>query len=161
MAKAPVEQIYAPSMNISLLPPRVAAMRAKILDAAQSGEIEQLRTPVEWNELPPIFERGLKKGPGFDPLAILKERSFDGAGREMLAILQAVLDAPFVHVRRGPFDSYVWPAFGLTPPRDPDDATRLAMLQCQRFADLGVWPALIHRVRIGSDGTWHTSLPEV
>jgi hypothetical protein len=47
-------------------------LRLKILAATATGDIERLRTPVEWNEVPPLFERGLKKGPGFDPLDALK-----------------------------------------------------------------------------------------
>src|SRR4051794_29588052 len=105
------EQVSAPLSNLSVLPARVAALRLKILEAAATGDIERLRTAVEWNEVPPLFERGLKKGPGFDPLDALKARSFDGTGAEMLAILKAVMEAPYVRIRRGPFQSYGWPAF--------------------------------------------------
>jgi hypothetical protein len=161
MAKAPAEQISAPITDPAALPARVAAMRAKILDAAGSGELERLRIPVEWNELPPIFERGLKKGPGFDPLAVLKTRSFDGEGREMLAILKAVLEEPCIRAKRGPFETFVWPALALAPPRDPDPQARIAALRCQRFADLGLSPPRVHMVRIGADAVWHSFMPEV
>src|SRR5689334_8075358 len=134
------EQISAPLSDVSALPARVAALRLKILEATETGDIERLRTPVEWNEVPPLFERGLKKGPGFDPLDALKARSFDGKGVEMLAILKAVMEAPYVRVKRGPFQSYGWPAFAFVAPRAPDEATRLLMLKCLRFADLGAVP---------------------
>ena len=154
------EQISPPIDDPARLPPRVAALRAKILDAAASRDIERLRIPIEWNEVPPLFERGLRKGPGFDPLDALKARSFDGEGRESLAILEAVLSAPFVRIKRGPFESYGWPAFAFqtSPPDDPD--ARVAHLRCVRFVDLGATPLPVHRVRIGADGTWHTFLPE-
>jgi hypothetical protein len=154
------EQVSAPLSDLSALPARVAALRLKILEATETGDIERLRTAVEWNEVPPLFERGLKKGPGFDPLDALKARSFDGKGAEMLAILKAVMEAPYVRIRRGPFQSYGWPAFAFVPPAAPDEATRLLMLKCLRFADLGALPPPYHRVRIGADGTWHTFLPE-
>ena len=93
MATTPTEQVSAPIDDPSALPPRVAALRLKILEAAGSGDIERLRAPVEWNEIPPLFERGLKKGPGFDPLDALKARSFDRQGAEMLAILKAARSA--------------------------------------------------------------------
>lgn len=156
----PAEKISPPIDDQARLPPRVAAIRARILDAAASGEIERLRIPIEWNETPPLFQRGLKKGPGFDPLDALKARSFDGAGVEMLSVLRAVLEAPCVRVTRGPFDSYVWPAFALAPPREIDPALRSRMLACVRFADLALEPLPLHRVRIGADGTWHTFMPE-
>ncbi len=159
-APTPPQQISAPISNVASLPPRVAALRAKMLEAAETRDIERLRTPIEWNELPPIFERGTRKGPGFDPLDVLKARSFDGKGVEMLAILQAVMEAPFVKVKRGPFETYVWPAFALVPEKEPDAATRLHMLRCLRFADLTSDPPLLHLVRIGADGTWHTFMPE-
>lgn len=160
MANPVTDQISAPILDPAALPARVAALRLKIIEAAASGDIERLRTPIEWNEVPPLFERGLKKGPGFDPLDALKARAFDGGGVEMLAILKAVMEAPCVRIRRGPFESYGWPAFAFTPPKAPDDATRLLMLKCLRFADLGATPPPWHRVRIGADGTWHTFLPE-
>jgi hypothetical protein len=161
MATTPTEQVSAPIDDPSALPPRVAALRLKILEAAGSGDIERLRAPVEWNEIPPLFERGLKKGPGFDPLDALKARSFDRQGAEMLAILKAVMEAPCVRIKRGPFLSYGWPAFAFAPPRAPDAQTRLLMLKCLRFADLGAVPPPYHRVRIGADAVWHTFLPEV
>jgi hypothetical protein len=157
---APAQQISGPFSDPARLPPRIAALRARMIEAAESGDIEKLRIPIEWNEVPPIFERGTKKGPGFDPLDVLKTRSFDGKGAEMLAILKSVMEAPFVIVKRGPFESYVWPAFALVPPKDPDAATRLQMLRGQRFADLAANPPLLHIVRIGADGTWHTFMPE-
>lgn len=160
----PPREIVSAPRDIAALPPRVAALREKILDAVATRDLERLRIPVEWNEIPPIFERGLKKGPGFDPLAVLKTRSFDGEGREMLAILEAVLQAPVVSVKRGPFENYVWPSFAVSPPAEPDEATRLHMLRCIRFADLGLSDQagrpLIHRVSFGADGTWHTFVPE-
>jgi hypothetical protein len=164
MAKQPAkqtpEQISAPITDPAGLPARVGALRLKIIAAAETGDIEQLRTPVEWNEVPPLFERGLKKGPGFDPLDALKARSFDGKGAEMLAILKTVVEQPCVRIKRGPFESYGWPAFAFAPPKAPDEAMRLVMLKCLRFADLGIAPPPFHRVRIGADGTWHTFLPE-
>lgn len=160
MATTQSEQISTPIDDPARLPPRVAALRAKILEAAASGDIERLRIPIEWNEIPPIFERGLKKGPGFDPLDALKAGSFDGGGREMLAILKAVMEEPCVKVKRGPFESFAWPAFAFAPPKDPDPAMRQRMLKCLRFADLGVTPAPWRRVRISADGVWHTFLPE-
>ena len=140
MATPTQDQISAPSADPAALPARVAALRLKILEATDSGDIERLRAPIDWNEVPPLFERGLKKGPGFDPLDALKARSFDGRGAEMLAILKAVMQAPYVHIRRGPFQSYGWPAFAFAPSAAPDAETRLAMLKCLRFADLAAAP---------------------
>ena len=61
MATPTQDRISAPSLDMAALPARVAALRLKILEAANSGDIERLRTPVEWNEVPPLFQRGLKR----------------------------------------------------------------------------------------------------
>ena len=60
----------------------------------------------------------------FDPIAFLKARSFDGHGREMLAILQAVFRAPYATLVRSRTWSFVWPVFPPVP--DPTDTPAVA-----------------------------------
>ena len=79
MATPQTDQVSAPISDLAGLPARVAALRLKILEATEPGDIERLRTPVEWNEVPPLFERGLKKGPGFDPLDVIAHGTWNGA----------------------------------------------------------------------------------
>ena len=160
MPAPPLEQISDPLSDLAALPPRVRAMRDKILAAAQSGDIENLRAPIEWNETPPIFARGAGRPRNFgETIEALKARSFDGKGYEILAILRAIFEQPYAKVTRGPVTTYVWPAFAVKQQPDVDDETRLAMWRCARFANLGlhndIGLPLIERVGIGADGTWH------
>ena len=164
MATPPQERISDPIHDLALLPARVAAMRAKILEAVESGDIENLRIPIEWNETPPVLGRsGDRSSPRARSFAeaidALKARSFDGAGKETLALLGAVLDQPFARVTRGPVVTYVWPAFAVRQTPNPSPETRLAMHRCARFANLGarndIGLPIMERLGIGADGTWH------
>ena len=96
--------------------------------------------------LPPIIE-------------FLKSRSFDGNGREILRLIEAVFAQPYVKVTRGPVTTFVWPAFAMRQAPAPPPEPRLAMLTCVRFANLGltndIGLPLIERLGIGADGTWH------
>ncbi len=168
MAKQPPpasgEQISEPIHDLAALPARVQAMRAKILAAVASGDIENLRAPIEWNETPPIFGRaGDRNSPRVRSFAeaidALKARSFDGAGRETLSLLAAVFEQPYAKVTRGPSVTYVWPAFAVKQAPAPSPEARIAMYRCTRFENLGlrndIGLPIMERVGIGADGTWH------
>lgn len=145
------------------LPPRVAALRAKILEACALRDVEALAVPIQWAETPPVFSRGPDRPRSFAQIVgWLKGRAFDRQGREMVAILDAVFSAPHVRITRGAFVSYGWPALAWLPPAD--EAGALERWRFVRFADLGLVDAkgqpLIHRAVIGADGTWHSFLNE-
>jgi hypothetical protein len=156
---APKDIVSAPSSDARLPPPRVAAMRAKILEACAKGDIEALRIPIDWNEMRPLFERGAKRPPGEDPVERLKALSFDGKGRETIDLLRTILRQPFVTVTKGPTTLYVWPSFAVAPLVDPTPEERQIMLACVRFVDLhGAEPngkPAPMEIAIGADGTWH------
>lgn len=158
------ERISDPVHDLVLLPARVKAMRAKILEAVDSGDIENLRAPIEWNETLPIFGRASDRNSArvrtfAEAIEALKARSFDGAGRETLRLLAAIFEQPYAKVTRGPVVTYVWPAFAVKQAPDPSPETRLAMYRCARFANLAVHNdiglPIIERIGIGADGTWH------
>ena len=168
MAKQPPpasgEQISDPINDLALLPARVQAMRAKILAAVASGDIENLRAPIEWNETPPIFGRaGDHSSPRSRSFAeaidALKARSFDGGGRETLSLLAAIFEQPYAKVTRGPTVTFVWPAYAVKQSPAPSPETRLAMYRCVRFENLtlrnDIGLPIMERVGIGADGTWH------
>jgi hypothetical protein len=154
-----IERISEPSSDLTALPARVAAMRDKILEAVAAGDIEALRPAIEWNEMPPIFSRGTKPAGFARAIDVLKRRSFDGEGREILAILGAVFAQPYVRTTRGPAETYVWPAFAVRQAPDPSPEERLAMYRCVRFENIAlhndIGLPLIERAGIGADGTWH------
>jgi hypothetical protein len=148
------ETIAAPSRDLSALPERVRAMRELILEAVESGDIEDLRRAVERNETLPIFATGAQRPRTFaDVVEFLKMRSFDGQGRETLDIIAAIFDQPYAKITRGPVVTYEWPAF----PKQPDEDERREMWRCMRFASLTSTADTlgIERVGIGADGTWH------
>lgn len=155
----PSETISPPIGDPAALPPGARAMRAKILEACDKGDIEALRIPIDWNEVRPLFERGVKHPLGTDPIEVLKSLSFDGKGREILSLASAVLAQPYVRVKRGPFESYEWPAYARqpSPPANEDEAR--ALWACVRFADLARSNAdgrpHVMRLGIGADGVWH------
>lgn len=158
MTKPERAVLSAPITDTAALPRLVAAMRAKILQACRTGEVEALRVPIDWNEVRPLFERGAHRPPGTDPIAVLRELSYDGRGRETVALLRAALGQACIRETRGKSDMYVWPGFALAPPPAPTDDERQIMLACVRFAALrrlGSGPLPICRVGIGGDGVWH------
>lgn len=151
--------VSEPLTDPGALPPRVAAIRRKILEACAGRDIEALRIPVDWNEVRPLFERGARRAPGADPIAILKELAADAEGLENLTLLRNVLRHACVRETTGGHTNYVWPAFAFHPPKAPSPDDRQAMLACVRFSDLrksaanGLPPPM--RVGIGADGVWH------
>jgi hypothetical protein len=156
----PVETFSEPSSDLDALPPRVAETRERILSAAQSHDIERLRPAIEWNETLPLFGRGAERARSFATvIEFLKSYSFDGKGREILALLEAVFEAPYVKSTRGKTEIYIWPSFAVVQKPHPSPDERLAMLRCVRFINLGltndIGLPLIQRAGIGADGTWH------
>ena len=158
------DQISDPIRDLGALPARVRTMRAKILEAVESGDIATLRAPIEWNETPPIFGRASDRNSPrvrtfAEAIEVLKARSFDGEGRETLRLLAAIFEQPYVKVTRGPVVTYVWPAFAVKQAPGPSPELRLAMYRCARFANLNlrndIGLPIIERVGIGADGTWH------
>jgi hypothetical protein len=142
--------------DIAKLPPEVQRMRQAILQAATSGDIEQLRTPIEMNEVHPIFG----KDPIADPIAFLKSISSDGNGREMLAILYNLLTTGYAITAPGTKDEMViWPYHaaiplsGLTPSQEVEIYRFLSPTRLKEMIAQGSYR--FYRVGIGPDGVWH------
>nr|WP_255608876.1 hypothetical protein [Methylosinus sp. Sm6] len=142
--------------DLSLLSAATRAMREKILAACETGDIEALRIPIDWNELRPMFQRG---GAPADPIETLKALSFDRKGRESLALASAVLAQPFVRIARGPVTLYEWPAYARHPAPPADEDAARALWSCVRFSDLARSNAEgrphVTRLAIAADGVWH------
>ncbi len=142
--------------DVSKLPPEVQRMRHAILQAAISGEIEQLRVPIEMNEIHPIFARESTK----DPIAYLKSVSADGNGREMLAILYNLLTTGYAITRAGTKDEMiVWPYHAviplstLTPSQEVEIYRFLPPKRVKEMIAQGKYG--FYSVGIGQDGVWH------
>jgi len=142
------------------LPPPVAEIREAILAAVSSGRIEELRHALDWNELKPE----IADHPVNDAIAYWRQISADGEGREILAVLGAILNQPHAVLPVGRDlennHLYVWPRFAETPPDKLTTDDKAAMQQLipspvldemQRSKRYLFW-----RVAIGADGTWHS-----
>lgn len=141
--------------DFSELPPPVAAMRARIIEAARSGDIEALRPVIALSSPPPLFSA---LGDS-DPIDVLKAGSGDDAGREVLAILLDVLDAGYVIRNEGtPQARYVWPYFAEFP---PSALTPRQLVELYRVLTAGDFDEMrsagsyeFYRLELAADGRW-------
>jgi hypothetical protein len=148
--------------DVSTLPPQVARMRAAILSAASTGEVENLRVPIEMNELPPMLANE-KVG---DPMAYWKKVSGDGEGREVMAILIELFRTGFARKAAGGADKemYVWPYFAevpldqLTPAQEVELLTIVPPARVKEMRAKGKYDH--YRLAIAADGTWHVFMKE-
>jgi len=136
-------------------------MREAILKAAVSGDIGQLRVPIEMNEIPPVFTASRIS----DPVAYLKSVSADGNGREMLAILYNLLTTGYAIVNQGTKEEMiVWPYHaaiplnGLTPSQEVEIYRFLPPARLKEMIARGKYS--YYSVRIGRDGVWHSFASE-
>ncbi len=137
------------------LPEPVRDMRRKLIEAAKSGDIEQLRALMDAQPKPPSVAFG---DPG-DPIEYLKALAADAEGREILAILLEVLQSGYVHVGEGTDDDqYVWPYFAeyplnaLTPQQLVELFTLLTAADYEDMKSYGAYT--FFRVGIAKDGRW-------
>ncbi len=142
------------------LPPAVVEMRDAILAAVQSGNIEDLQTALEWNELRPILSNNAVD----DPIDYWKKVSGDGEGREILAILANILAAGHTTLPLGKDIEnnliYVWPAAAeakfdaLTPAQEVALLRLVSPSELKAMREKKRWTG--YRLVIGADGTWHS-----
>jgi hypothetical protein len=142
--------------DVSNLPPEAQRMRQAILQAAMSGDIEELRIPIDMNELHPIFA----KDRAADPIAYLKSASADGNGREMLAILFNLLTTGYAIKNAGTKDEMiVWPYHAaipltaLTPSQEVEIYRFLVPARVKEMTLAGKYS--FYSIGIGRDGVWH------
>ena len=142
------------------LPGPVEEMRQAILAAAHSGRIEDLKVPLDWNELKP----DLAASPVDDPIAYWKKTSGDGEGREILAILANILQMRPAELPLGKDLEnniiYVWPYLAeaelgaLSPPQEVDLLRLVSPEVAKAMREKKRWTWW--RLTIGADGTWHS-----
>lgn len=142
------------------LPAAVREMVEGLRAAVQSGAIEDLRTPLDWNELPPTVADETVS----DPIAYWKKISGDGEGREILAILGKLLDSRHTRLSIGedPENSavYVWPRLAelpldtLTPGEEVELYQLVSPAEARAMREKKKWTW--YRLAIGADGTWHS-----
>jgi hypothetical protein len=141
------------------LPPTVSEMRDGIIAAARTGSLKELLIPIQWNELPPDFGDLSVE----DTIAAWEKQSPDGSGREWLALLINLLEAPYAVLRKGPDIEnnkiFIWPAFSELPLKTLSPALQVELLrlvsakEAARMQAQGQYDG--YGLAIGADGTWH------
>lgn len=146
------------------LPAAVRDMVDAILAATNSGNVADLATPIEWNEMRPVFSADDAAETTSELIGLLKTTSKDGEGRELLAVLADLLSVgPAEQPLGRDFENntvYVWPYLAELPldkltPAQQVDLYRL--VPADKVADMrkvGRWSW--YRLVIGADGTWHS-----
>lgn len=150
---APLPEII---YDLEKLPAPAKRMRELIMQAAKSGDIEALRVLIGVGADITQLSLGGIEG---DPIEFLKELSGDKEGHEILAILEEVLDAGYVHLDAGkPEELYVWPYFfaipleRLTPPQRVE---MFKIVTAGDYEDMKTYGAYIfYRVGITPEGRW-------
>lgn len=153
---AATEANAEPLFDLSLLPFPARKMRELLLEAVKSGDIEKLRPFVGTGEDKTLFSFGGLDG---DPVDFLKSMSGDGEGYEILAILQDVLDAGFVHLEKGTENEiFVWPYFYAVPLEKLTPQQRVELYRLVTHGDfedmLSFGSYNFYRVGITPQGRW-------
>lgn len=120
--------------NLDRLPEPVRRMHDLIVEAAKSGEIERLRPLLGVGDDMTQLSFGDVEG---DPIDFLKGLSGDPDGQELLAIMEEVLNAGFVHLEAGtPNEIYVWPYFFGIPLDKLDPRQKVELFKIVTAGDL-------------------------
>lgn len=142
--------------DLDKLPEPVRRMHGLIVEACKSGDIEKLRPLIGSGNSMTQLSLGDLEG---DPIIFLKGLSGDSEGQEILAILEEVLGAGYVHVDTGtPQELYVWPYFFALPLEKLDPKQRVELFKlvtASDYDDMKQFGAYIfYRVGITPAGQW-------
>ncbi|WP_258045672.1 alanine and proline-rich secreted protein Apa [Mesorhizobium sp. NBSH29] len=142
--------------DIEKLPEPVRRMRQLMVDAAQAGNIEKIRPLISLGDDATQLSLGEIEG---DPIDFLRELSGDKEGQEILAILEEVLSAGYVHLDEGkPTELYVWPYFFAIPLEKLDARQKVELFKIVTagdYEDMKTYGAYIfYRVGINVEGKW-------
>lgn len=150
---APLPEVF---YDVLKLPEPVRRMRQLLIDAAKSGDIEKLRPLLGTGDSATQLSLADMTD---DPIAFLKSQSGDAEGEEILAILEEVLSAGYVHLDAGtPEELYVWPYFfaypldKLTPQQKVEIYKIVTASDFEEMQNFGNY--IFFRLGISPDGHW-------
>ncbi|MBA3449240.1 MAG: hypothetical protein H0T56_16865 [Pseudaminobacter sp.] len=153
---APEEPLPEIIYDLERLPPDVRRMRELLVEAAKSGDLERLRPLIGLGDDVTQLSLGGLDG---DPIAFLKGLSGDSEGREILAIMEEVLSAGYVHLDAGTdAELYVWPYFFGIPLDKLDARQHVELFKIVTAGDyedmknLGSY--VFYRLGITPEGRW-------
>ena len=91
--------------SLAGLPEKTRETYDRIKAAAHSGDVEELRSAAEWNELPP--ETGTDQN--INPIDYWKKISSDGSARDIMATMLNILEQGFItRKHQGGTSTYIW-----------------------------------------------------
>ena len=134
-------------------------MRGLLMEAAKSGEIEKLRPLLgTGDDMTQLSLAGIDG----DPIEYLKGLAGDEDGQEILAILEEVLSAGYVHLDVGtPEELYVWPYFFAIPIDKLTGPQRVELFKIVTAGDYEEMKAygsyIFYRVGITPTAAWRFS----
>lgn len=142
--------------DLGKLPEPVRRMHDLIVEACKSGDIEKLRPLIGMGD--GMTQLSLTDIDG-DAITFLKSLSGDTEGQEILAIMEEVLNAGYVHLDAGkPEELYVWPYFFAMPLDKLDARQRVELFKIVTagdYDDMKQFGAYIfYRVGITPEGRW-------
>lgn len=156
--KSGTEQVQVPEIqrDLSVLPFPTRRMHELILEATKTGEIERLRPLIGTGDSATQLSLG---GFNEDPVEFLKGQSGDDQGHEILAILEEVLEAGFVHLDKGTENEiFVWPYFFAFPLDALDSSQRVELFRIVTYGDYtdmrDFGGYIFYRVGISPSGRW-------
>ena len=142
--------------DFARLPPYVALMRARILNAARTGDLAQVKALITHGQV----RIGHDVGGEIDPIKIWRGQYPESEGVEVLSILISILETGFVRMDAGnEKEIYVWPYFAHVPLKNLDKPALVELYRIvtafdvQRMREAGAYT--FFRLGIGADGTWH------
>lgn len=142
--------------DLNRLPEPVRRLRDRIAAACKAGDVEALRPLLETGENGTTLSLA---GLDTDPIEFLKSLSGDGEGQEILAILEEVLEAGYVHLEPGTDgEIFVWPYFFAVPLDSltaPQRVELFRLVTAGDYEDMRNYGAYIfYRVGITPEGRW-------
>ncbi|WP_245428643.1 hypothetical protein [Kumtagia ephedrae] len=152
----PDEPLPEIQYDVSKLPPAVGELRDQLLAIAKSGDIEKLRPLLgAGDDMTQLSLAGIDG----DPLEYLKGLAGDEDGQEILAILEEVLSAGYVHLDAGTAEElYVWPYFFAIPIDKLTGPQRVELFKIVTAGDYEEMKAygsyIFYRIGITPAGRW-------
>lgn len=142
--------------DIEKLPAPVKMMRQKILDAAKSGDVNNLKPLLGTSSDPTQLS---VSDDVKDPIAYIKQLSGDGDGLETMAIMIDLLNSGYAHLDQGDDEEiYVWPYFVALPIDKLTKPQLVELFQIMTAGDLEEMKEIgtysFFRIGITPDGTW-------
>lgn len=155
-AASPDEPIPEIQYDLALLPEPVRRMRELLVEACRTGDVESLRPLLETGQDATTLSFGSVEG---DPIDFLKSLAGDEEGQEILAIMEEVLSAGYVHLDSGTSeDLYVWPYFFSIPLEKLDKRQRVELFKIitsGEYEEMKAYGAYVfYRVGITPEGRW-------